>query len=74
MITNVEISRNKNESTSGFLRRFTRRVQATGSLRAVRKKRYHSRVVSDLNKKTSALDRIKKGKYYAKLRKLGEIS
>ena len=44
--TRVEVKRGKNESTMALIRRFTRRAQSLGLVRAVRDGRYWERPMS----------------------------
>jgi len=72
-MNSIEVQRAGNESNASLLRRFTKRVQGSGILRAVRGRRYAERMESPLKKKQSALKRISKREDYNRLRKLGKI-
>lgn len=73
MATIAEVKRQGSESSSSLLRRFTKRVQATGAVKAVKARRYAERVLSDLKTKRRALDRLEKRAHYEKLRKMGKL-
>ena len=72
MADNIILTKNKNESDASLLRRFSRRMKATGIMREVRARRYFSRDDSDYKRKTSALARLESAKRYSKLFKLGK--
>jgi ribosomal protein S21 len=74
MAINAMVEKNKNESSTNLLRRFSRKARAVGFLRAVRGKRFYQREDSDLRKKQSAIARIEGAKRYEKMKKLGKIS
>ena len=70
----IEDNRQGNESGANLLRRFSRRVKDSNTIRNVRNNRYHARDASTLVTKKSALRRIAKQQDIAKLRKLGKIN
>jgi ribosomal protein S21 len=65
----VEIKRHENESALSALRRFTKRVQQSGVLVEVRKRRFQERQQSDYKKRKKALVRIKRHETMEKMRK-----
>lgn len=69
----AEVKKQGPESGASLIRRFTKRVQGTGSLVKVRGERYHQRKESTLKLKLRALDRIEKRASYEKLAKLGKV-
>ncbi len=69
----IEVKRQASESSSSLLRRFSRRVQGSGTLRAVRGLQYQTRPASPLRKKTSALKRLAKRSEIEHLKKLGKL-
>jgi small subunit ribosomal protein S21 len=69
----VEIKRHENESILSALRRFTKRVQQSGVLAEVRKRRFQERRQSDYKKRKRALARVKRQEAMDKMRKLGKI-
>ncbi len=73
MVITVEVKRNKNETHSSLIRRFSRRMQEAGVLRTVKKKRYMERNRSEFVKKKRALRRIEKKLEIDRLKRLGKI-
>lgn len=69
----LEIKREKRESVSSLIKRFTKAVQASGILIRARGKMYRDRNISEEKKKRSALRREEMKKKYEKLKKLGAI-
>lgn len=50
-----------------------KKARGAGFLKIVRGKRYHSRSVSKLRRKQSALERLKRTEEFDRLRKLGKV-
>lgn len=73
MTVNVEVRKNNNENGNSVLRRFMKKARGAGFLKIVRGKRYHSRSVSKLRRKQSALERLKRTEEFDRLRKLGKV-
>ncbi len=73
MATNVEVTRNSNESSSNVIRRFQKRVQGAGIIPKVRTGRYHTRIKSRNVQKFSRLKKLAKKETYEKLLKLGKV-
>ncbi len=73
MATNVEVTKNNNESSANVIRRFTKRVQGAGIIPKVRNNRYHSRNKSRNVQRTAKLKKLEKRDRYEKLVKLGKI-
>ena len=73
MATRVEVRKNNNETSSSLIRRFTKRVQGSGILRAARARRYKERDKSEYVKRKFTLQRIERTKNYEELKKLGKI-
>ena len=71
--TRVEVRRGKNESSASLLRRFSRRAQGLGLVRALRGKRYHSRVKSKNVQHMRAMIRGERIAEYNEQVKLGKI-
>jgi ribosomal protein S21 len=69
----IDIRKKENESASSMMFRFTKKVQQSGILREAKKRRFHSRKVSKLKRKLSALHRDVKRKEMVKQKKLGLI-
>lgn len=72
-MTLIEVKKNQNENNQSLLRRFTRRMQESGSVRKVKSQRYASRPKSKLVQKETALRRIAKIESVEKLKKLGKL-
>lgn len=73
MTTRVEVRKNNNETSSSLIRRFTKRVQGSGILRAARARRYKEREKSEYVKRKFTLQRLERTKQYEELKKLGKI-
>ena len=71
--TRVEVRRGKNESTSALIRRFSRRTQGLGLVRAMRDRRYFKRYKSKNVEHKRALVNLEKRTRYNELVKLGKI-
>ncbi len=68
----IEVKKTANENNMTLVRRFSRRVQETGIIQAVKGRRYSERAPSKLDRKTSAINRLKRGVEIEKLKKLGK--
>ncbi len=73
MATNVEVTRNNNESSANVIRRFTKRMQGAGIVPKVRGGRYFTRLKSRNVNRTARLKKIEKREEYEKQVKLGKI-
>lgn len=69
----VEVRRTKNESSASLIRRFSRRSQGLGLVRALRKRRYFAREKSKNVQHTRAMIRGERITEYNELVKLGKI-
>lgn len=69
----VEVRRNKNESATSLIRRFSRRAQGLNLVRGMRAKRYYVRQKSKNVDHTRALIRAERINEYNQLVKLGKI-
>lgn len=67
----IEVKRRKGESIEGFLRRFGRKVQQSGIVLEVKKRKFHGRAKSRNLRRVSALRRNEKRTEYAYLEKMG---
>lgn len=67
----IEIKRRKNESVGSFLYRFNKRVQQSGVLKEVRKRRTVSRPVNRRKRRLSAVYKTVKARDVKRKRKLG---
>lgn len=74
MTTNVEVTKNSNESNASVLKRFTRRVQEAGILPRVRSIRYAERNKSVYVKKKNALKMLARKENILELIKLGKMA
>jgi hypothetical protein len=69
----VEVKRGKNESATALIRRFTRRAQGLGLVRAVRNGRYWERAMSkNVEHKRALISKVRR-ENYNELVKLGKI-
>ncbi|MEY3783997.1 MAG: hypothetical protein RLZZ230_319 [Candidatus Parcubacteria bacterium] len=73
MATNVEVTKNNNESSANVIRRFTKRVQGAGIVPKVRSGRYFTRVKSSNVQRFAKLKKLVKQVTYEKLVKLGKV-
>ena len=73
MATNVEVSKNNNESSANVIRRFTKRVQGAGIIPKVRGGRYFARSKSKNVQREARLKKLDKKATYEKMVKLGKI-
>ncbi|MEK7509390.1 MAG: hypothetical protein AAB605_01620 [Patescibacteria group bacterium] len=70
---NAEVQKSGAESALSVIRKFSRRVQGTGLIQTVRKRRYYERNASKTVSKKRALKRIKRQETYRDLIKEGKI-
>lgn len=73
MATNVQVSKNNNESSANVIRRFQKRVQGAGIVPKVRSGRYFTRIKSRNVQRTAKLKKLVKRDAYEKLVKLGKV-
>lgn len=71
---NIEVERGANENNLGVLRRFTKKVQASGILPRVRSKRYSEREKSENVRRAKTIEFIKKKEFTQELMKLGKLN
>jgi ribosomal protein S21 len=69
----IEVKKGPSDNNMSLLRKFQRRMNEVGIVRAMKKRRFNEREESSLNRKAWALKRIEKRKEIAKLKKLGKI-
>ncbi len=67
----IEIRKRKNENSNAFIYRFNKRVQQSGVLKEVRKRRASKRTENKTKRRNRALYRIVKQKELAKQKKQG---
>jgi ribosomal protein S21 len=70
----VEVKRKKGESFESLLRRFTRRVQMSGSLLQAKKVRFHTKAKNKNKMHSDALRRIKIREEREQMIRTGEIT
>ena len=73
MATNVQVTKNNNESSANVIRRFTKRMQGAGIVRKVRGQRYFERTKSRNVQKEARLKKLAKKEEYERQFKLGII-
>ena len=73
MVTNVDITKTKNDNPLGLLRKFSRKMKTSGVLRKKRSLRYFERSKSAFRKKEDALNKIQKRKEYEYKEKMGIV-
>ena len=73
MTTRIEVKKNNNETSSSLIRRFQKRVQGSGILRAARARRYKERDKSEYVKRKFTLQRLERTKNYEEMKKMGKI-
>lgn len=73
MATNVQVTKNNNESSANVIRRFTKRVQGAGIVPKVRSGRYFNRIKSKNVQRFAKLKKLGKRETYEKLVKLGKV-
>jgi len=69
----IEVKKKQGESASNLLFNFTRRIKRSGVLREARKRQFHSRRISRIKRKLSALHREDKKRGIERAKKLGII-
>lgn len=69
----VEVRKKEGETNAAMLRRFTRRVQQSGTLIAARKHKFYTPAPTKRETRARALRRIKKHKEIERLDKLGKL-
>ncbi len=73
-IATIEVKKNQNENNASVLRRFSRKVQESGIVYAIKGRRYNERPKSKLSQKAMAVRKIGRRKEMDRLRKLGKIA
>ena len=68
----MEVKRKPKEPTSFLLRRFTQKVRESGILIQAKKKRFHGKKQSRLQRRKDALERVAKRKIKIRLKKMGK--
>lgn len=73
MATNVQVEKNKNESSANVIRRFTKRMQGSGIIRRMRDRRYYKREKSGNVRRAERLKKLGKKQEFERLYKLGKV-
>lgn len=71
---NAEVQKSGSETALSVIRKFSRRVQGTGLIQTVRKRRYYARNASHAVSKKQALKRIKRRETFHEMVKEGKIA
>lgn len=71
---NIEVEKGPNENNLGVLRRFTKKVQASGILPRVRSKRYSERDKSENVKRAKTIEYLKRKEMINELMKMGKMT
>lgn len=74
MGVNAEVQKTGAENALSTIRKFSRRVQGTGLVKLVRKRRYHARDTSKIVKKKRALKLIKRRAEFRQKVKEGKVA
>lgn len=69
----ISVRKNENESNESIIRRFVRKVQASGVLLVVKKKQYRTRLKSKRLRRRSAIIRTQRRQERDYLRKIGKL-
>lgn len=69
----VEVKKREHESTESLIRRFHRRVVASGTILDAKRVRFYLRPKSKQRRRTEAIRRSELKREYDRLRKLGKL-
>ncbi len=69
----VEVRKREHESTESLIRRFHRRVVASGTILDAKRVRFYARPKSKQRRRNEAIRRSELKKEYEQLRKLGKL-
>jgi ribosomal protein S21 len=67
----IEVRKREGESANSTLFNFTKRVKRSGILKEVRARKFHTRVISRIKRKRSAIHRDERKAEVERLKKLG---
>ncbi len=73
-MVNIEVVKGPNENNLSVLRRFSKRVQASGVLPRVRSKRYSERTPSSNTRHSKTVAYLRKREVIAELTKMGKVN
>lgn len=69
----MELKRREGEAINAFLYRFSKKIQQSGILREVKKRKFKNRPTSKIKRRISALYRGQKKKEIEKMKKMGTL-
>jgi ribosomal protein S21 len=69
----IEVRRKEGESGNSVLYSFTRKVKRSGIIKEIRKRKYHTRTISRVKRRSSAIHREEKKADIERQKKLGLI-
>jgi ribosomal protein S21 len=69
----IEVRKKEGESGNSVLYSFTRKVKRSGIMKEVRKRKYHTRTISRVKRRSSAIHREEKKADIERQKKLGLI-
>lgn len=69
----IQVKKKEKESVESLIRRFSRRVQQSGVLRQMRKRRFHQTEKSRTERRKEALYKVEIRKEISRLKKLGKF-
>ena len=70
-MSSVEVKKRGGESASTLLYRFSKKIRQSGVVKEFRKRKFHERTHGKLQRRVSALHRVKKKAEVVRMRKLG---
>ena len=73
-IVSIEVKKNAGENNAGLLRRFSRKMQESGTIPKVKGSRYAKRKPSKLVLKKGTLKKLVRRKEIERLKKMGKIA
>jgi ribosomal protein S21 len=69
----IEVRKKEGESGNSVLYSFTRKVKRSGIMKEIRKRKYHTRTISRVKRRSSAIHREEKKADIERQKKLGLI-
>ena len=70
----IEVRRKERESSENLIKRFTRRIQQSGTLMSVRRNRFYNEGKSKIQRRDEALYKTRIRKEIDRLKKLGKFN
>ncbi|MEK7629832.1 MAG: 30S ribosomal protein S21 [Patescibacteria group bacterium] len=67
----LELKKKEGESVNSFLFRFNKKIQQSGLVREVKKRRFRARAINSQKRKLAALHRMSKKEEIVKLKRFG---